>query len=257
MVPCAALIWDVTFDAACVCQVAVVCDDARSRTAREVAWHELLRRIGPEIETWAQRSPILRQARLTSTDDARAVLVLVLERLSTDGFANLRLYQSRRPVPAGDVDEVDALARLGDDDRAAADGCAGATPLRAWLRTLTRYVERDHARARLGAGERRDKRGVTTDAAPLPTSGVAGERPPITDALTMAAVVVEVRAYMDTFPEAMRRALERWLADDDFDAIAIALALPDAARARSLVRAGQARLRERFRDQMPAMFGDG
>ncbi len=258
MIPSAQLIWDATFDAACVCHVAALCDDAGSRAAREAAWHELLRRIGPEIEAWALRSPILRQARLTSADDARAVLVLVLERLSTDGFANLRLYQARRPAPVGAADEVDALARLRDDDELAAPERFGAaTPLRAWLRTLTRYVERDHARARLGTGEGRAKRGVTTDAAPLPTSGVAGERPPITDALTMAAVVAEVRAYMSTFPEAMRWALERWLADDDFDAIATALALPDAARARSLVRAGQARLRERFRDRMPAMFGDG
>lgn len=250
--------WDLSFEADCVRHVTEVCDDAAPRAARERAWHKLLIAIGPTIEAWALRSPILRQARLTSPDDARAVLVMVLERLSADGFANLRLYLARRPAPAGVADEIDALARLGDrDDQPDPDDAAlGCTPLRAWLRTLTRYLERDHVRRRLGNNEARDKRGVTSDVAPLPTSGIAGERPPITDALTMAALVAEVRTYMATFPDAMRRALERWLADADFDEIAVELELADAARARALVRAGQARLRERFRDRMPAMFGD-
>jgi len=252
--------WDLAQEGACVRLVAAVCDDAAPRPERERAWHELLRRIGPVIEGWAARSPILRQARLATPDDARAVLVAVLERLSADRFANLRLFGARRPPPAGEPDALDALARLGDgdgdddgDDRD--DAVHTRTPLRAWLRTLTRYLERDHVRRRLGNGDGRGKRGVTTDAEPLPTSGVAGERPPITDALTVAAVVAEVRAYMATFPDPMRRALERWLDDADLDDIAAELGLADAARARALIRAGQARLRERFRDRMPAMFG--
>jgi hypothetical protein len=56
-------------------------------------------------------------------------------------------------------------------------------------------------------------------------------------------------------PESMRRAVELWMEDHGFDAIAEQLALPDAARARALVRAGHARLRDRFRDRLPALFG--
>lgn len=243
--------WDAALEAACERFVEDVCNDTAARAVRERAWQALLGRIGPHVEAWSRRSPILRQARLDTPDDARAVLVAVFERLAADGFANLRLYRSRRPPPVGEGDVVDALARLGDGEDAAA---GDTTPLEAWLRTLTRYVERDHVRRRLGAGASHDKRGVTTDAAPLPTSGIAGERPPVTDTLAMAAVLAEVRAYIATFPDAMRQALERWLDDTGFDDIAAELALPDAARARALVRAAQARLRERFRERMPAMF---
>ena len=247
--------WDLADEAAGVRLVVAVCDDAAPRAAREQAWHALLVQIGPVIEAWATRSPILRQARLANPDDARAVLTLTIERLAADGFANLRRVLARRPAPAGDADQLDVLGRLGDDDGSDDDRAATQTPLRAWLRTLTRYCERDQVRRRLGESDGHAKRGVTTDAAPLPTTGLPGARPPITDVLTMAALVDEVRAYMATFPAAMRTALERWLADADFDEIAAELALPDAARARALVRAGQARLRERFRDRMPAMFG--
>ena len=252
-----AMDWDLADEATCTRLVGEVCDDQAPRAARERAWHELLRRIGPVIEAWATRSPILRQARLANPDDARAVLTMALERLAADGFANLRRFQARRPAPAGDADQLDALGRLGDDEATDDARAATATPLRAWLRTLTRYCERDQVRRRLGESEGHGKRGVTTDAAPLPTTGLPGARPPITDVLAMAALVAEVRAYMATFPDAMRAALERWLADADFDEIAAELALPDAARARALVRAGQARLRERFRERMPAMFGGG
>lgn len=251
--------WDLADEAACTRLVGEVCDDQAPRAARERAWHELLRRIGPVIEAWATRSPILRQARLANPDDARAVLTIALERLAADGFANLRRFLARRPAVAGDPDQLDLLGRLGEADADASDDtrAATATPLRAWLRTLTRYCERDQVRRRLGESAGHGKRAVTTDAAPLPTTGLPGARPPITDVLAVAALVAEVRAYMAAFPDAMRGALERWLADADFDEIAVELALPDAARARALVRAGQARLRERFRDRMPAMFGDG
>jgi DNA-directed RNA polymerase specialized sigma24 family protein len=241
--------WDATFDAECDRLVAAVCDAGLAPDRRERAWQELMGRVGPHVEAWSRRSPILRQARLTGPDEARTVLVTVLERLADDDFANLRGYLARRPPPAGEGDLVDTIARVCD----AADDAGGDTRLEAWLRTLTRYLERDHVRRRLGGGGGH-KRGVTTDAAPLPTSGIAGERPPVTDTLAMAKVVAEVRAYMATFPSTMRIALERWLDDTGFDDIARELALPDAGRARALVRAGQARLRERFRDRVPAMF---
>ncbi|MCA9677551.1 MAG: hypothetical protein H6708_21765 [Kofleriaceae bacterium] len=257
--------WDVATETACEALVAIVCDDGRAREAREQAWRELLARVAPAIESWSRRSPILRQAGLATPDDARAVLVAVLERLADDDFANLRRYLARRPPPPGQADAVDALARLVEDDGGRDDPAAeeaadpmSSTPLQAWLRTLVRYVERDQVRRRLGSGADRGKRSVTTDAAPFDTDAAAalGHRPPVTDALAIAAIVAEVRGYMATFPAPMREALELWLDETSFDEIAARLGLEDARRARALVRAGQARLRERFRDRMPAIFGE-
>ena len=239
--------WDPSFETECDRLVGDVCDAAGPRERRTRAWQALVGRIGPFVEAWSRKSPILRQAGLATADEARTVLVAVLERLAADDFANLRAYQARRPPPAGAADAIDTLARVCDDGE--------GTRFEAWLRTLTRYVERDQVRRRLGSGADHAKRSVTTEAEPLPTSGIAGERPPVTDALALAAVVSEVRAYMAAFPAEMRQALERWLDDAGFDEIATELALPDAGRARALVRAGQARLRERFRERVPALFG--
>jgi len=86
------------------------------------------------------------------------------------------------------------------------------------------------------------------DEAPEP-----GARPPMTDRLTMQKLVEEVQSYVATFPEDMRVALALWLDDLDHDEIAARLEL-DATRARALVRAGQARLRERFRGRSPLLF---
>jgi DNA-directed RNA polymerase specialized sigma24 family protein len=109
-------------------------------------------------------------------------------------------------------------------------------------------------RARLGWGTG-NKRDVNTNAERLPTAPDLGERPPITDALTVARAAQEVRAALAAFPAEMRAALELWSEDTPFDEIARRLDLPDASRARNLVRAAQARLRERFRDRVPELFG--
>lgn len=53
----------------------------------------------------------------------------------------------------------------------------------------------------------------------------------------------------------MRAALTLWTEDVDFAEIANRLGLGDAARARALVRAAQARLREQFRERVPELFG--
>ncbi len=141
------------------------------------------------------------------------------------------------------------------------------TPLRGWLVALTRFVGKDHVKRRLGwssvaaagaelAAEEsrgRSKRDLTTDAAPLEHVPEAGARPPVTDAMTMRAILVEIRAYLRTLPPAMTAALELWLDDHDFGEIATELRLDDPGRARALVRAGQARLRDRFRDRWPEL----
>lgn len=52
-------------------------------------------------------------------------------------------------------------------------------------------------------------------------------------------------------PEAVRSALALWLDDLGFDEIARKLSLADADKARELVRAGQAQMREHFRGRAP------
>lgn len=246
--------WDPAFEATCQRLIAGVCDGGAPRAARDRAWRELLVRIGPHVERWASTSALLRRAGLGGEDDARAVLVATLERLASGDFDNLRGFLARR-APAGG-DDLDALVRLAaasDDEDGGVE--ARGTPLRAWLITLVGYVERDHVRARLGwSAGGGDKRDVNSHAARFPTDGgPVTARPPITDALTAAQVMAEVRRYLATFPDGMRAAVELWMADTPFDEIAERLALGDAARARALVRAGQARLRERFRADLPPL----
>jgi DNA-directed RNA polymerase specialized sigma24 family protein len=96
------------------------------------------------------------------------------------------------------------------------------------------------------------KRDLTTNADRLGPDHDEGERPPMTDYLTMAKLLEEVTTFMTTFPEPMRRAVMMWLEDTSFEDIAAILELAPGARepvdqARALVRAGQARLREQFR----------
>ena len=85
---------------------------------------------------------------------------------------------------------------------------------------------------------RRSKRDLVTGAERLDAITEAGARPPLTDAVTLHRLMTEVSAFMDTFPDPMR-----------IDAIAMQLGLENGERARALVRAGLARLRERFRGQ--------
>lgn len=99
------------------------------------------------------------------------------------------------------------------------------------------------------------KRDLGTDAQRLHDVPEHGERPPITDLVAVRRLVADVQAYMATFPVQMREALELWLADHGFAEIAERLSLDDAERARAMVRAGQARLRERFRGNLPGLFG--
>ncbi|MCA9673638.1 MAG: hypothetical protein H6709_23460 [Kofleriaceae bacterium] len=245
--------WTATFEDACRLLVERVCDRAADRGDRDRAWRDLLTRIGPRIEGWAATSPLLRQVGLAGEDEGRAVLVAVIERLAADDFANLRRFLEHRPaVAAATVDDLDRLARAAEPDTAED---TRRTPLRAWLITLVKFAERDHVRARLGWGEG-DKRSVGTGADRLPTDGGdLGARPPVTDALTLARIAAELRAAMATFPAPMHDAIELWMTDVPFDEIATRLGLADAATARGLVRAGQARLRERFREQVPLLFG--
>lgn len=263
--------WDVAFEAHVTGLVAQACEPTLPAPERERAWRQLLVAIAPHVERWAKHAPILRRVGLRSEDEPREILARVLGRLAERGFANLASFVSRTPTLAAaepELELVEGLARLarlresddeGDEaaserpERAADD--VSRTPFRAWLLTLVDYAVKDHVRHRLGWGDRSEgegtKRDINTNAERLDAAPEAGARPPITDYLAMARLVHEVHAFMDGFPAPMRDALRLWLDDEAFDAIAERLGLGSTEAARALVRAGQARLRERFRGSWP------
>lgn len=258
--------WTADFDRRCAQIIENVCDPSMARADRDARWRELIASIGPHLETWARQSFVLRRYQLATEDDARTVLVATLGRLHADDFANLRMYLSRQP-PGSERDrvETDALARLARlssaeseepepvPARATADD-ATRTPLRAWLLRLLAFVIKDHVRQRLGWAHQPDqpaptKRDVNTNADRLEVADLQGARPPVTDLVTMTRFIDEVNAFIATFPADMRTAITMWLEDADFEDIALQLGNGTTAqRARALVRAGKARLREQFRD---------
>lgn len=250
--------WNQAFETETCAVVARVVEGGPGQPA---AWRSLMVRIAPHIEAWAKASRVLRRCRLAGEDDCRAVMVDVLERLASSDYANLRTFMARRATavdgPADDlVAEVVKLGKLDEDSDGERDASEG-TPLRAWLLRLVDFSARDHVRRRLGwAAEPGEptKRDLHTDASPLDAGAEPGTRPPMTDRLTVSKLVAEVREHMASFPEDMRTALVLWMDDVDVAEIADRLRLGDAGRARALVRAGQARLRERFRGRSPLLF---
>lgn len=241
--------WDQSFDGECRALVErVVAGDRAS-------WRTLLVKIAPRIEEWARGNRLLRRCRLAGDDDVRAVMVDVLERLASGEYANLKRFLARAEPDATPDELVTAVMKLGklDEDEPRADDTAH-TPLRAWLLRLVDFVARDHVRHRLGWTADASKRKVQSDHVPLSAAPDIGVRPPLTDRLTIARLVAEIQDYIATFPDDMRHAVLLWLDDDAPEDIATKLALVDAAKARALVRAAQARLRERFRGRSPLLF---
>lgn len=224
---------------------------------RAGAWRGLMVLLAPHLEAWARGNRLLRRCRLAGEDDARAVMVAAFERLTASDHANLRAFAAREAAAEDEADalmtDLTRLGRLDEGDAEPADDADDA-PVKAWLLRLLDYVARDHVRRRFGWAEATDgpsKRDLGTDAARLDGVADAGARPPLTDRLTVGRLVAEVRAYMASFPAPMQAALDLWLDDRGFAEIAAALTLADADAARALVRAGQARLRERFRGRAP------
>ena len=225
------------------------------------AWRSLMVKIAPRLEGWARHNKLLKRCRLSTEDDARAVMVAVLERLAANNYENLKAFLAHtEPAPPDDdlVAEVIKLGKLDDEGSAPGepDDNTG-TPLRAWLLRLVDFTSRDHVRKRLGWGPRDgspNKRDLHSDAAPLEDSPEPAARPPMTDRLTVSKLVAEVTQTIDTFPADMANAVRLWLDDVDPIDIAKRLALADAGKAKALIRAGQARLRERFRGRSPVLF---
>ncbi len=225
---------------------------------RAGAWRGLMVHLAPHLEAWARASRLLRRCRLAGDDDARAVMVAVFERLAANDHANLRAFVAREAAAEAAADalltDLERLGRLEEPDDVDAAPAAEDAPVKAWLLRSLDYTAHDHVRRRFGWADRDDgpsKRDLGSDAVRLDAVDDAGARPPLTDRLTVSRLVAEVRAYMTTFPAPMQAALDLWLDDHGFAEIAAALSLADADAARALVRAGQARLRERFRGRAP------
>jgi hypothetical protein len=212
--------------------------------------------VAPHIEAWARRSPVLRRCRLATEDDARAILVATMVRLKQREFENLRTFISRQ------ADELAPLPSADEADVAADDSTDNTrTPLRAWLLGLVRFLIKDHVEQRLGwhgdrraedddpSGRQASKRDLGTDAARFDELFELGSRPPITNMLAGQELLDRVVAHLATFPPTMRDALEAWLRGETFQEIALSLSLRDADAARALIRAGQARLRDRLREK--------
>lgn len=272
--------WDEALDRECHAHILRICGASVPRE-RVVCWRALLLDIAPFLEDWALRSAVLRRCGLATEDDAREVLVRVLERLRARDYGNLRSYLARRDLD-GDaqdreealrVERLAALARLREDDDEPAHATptverqSRTTPFRAWVLTLLRYAIKDHVRERLGwavaPGQGTDKRDVNTHAERLDDVSVSGVRPPMTDYLTLSRFLTEVSAFLGTLPPELRQAFEHWLDDLDYEAIAARLvasgALPadgtaSPERALLLVRAAKARLRDRFRGDFAVLF---
>lgn len=226
------------------------------------AWRALMVKIAPRLEGWARGNRLLKRCRLSTDDDARAVMVAVLERLAASDYENLKAFLAHTEPAAPEDDLVAEVIRLGklDEDDSSGTGEPDddiGTPLRAWLLRLVDFTSRDHVRKRLGWGPRDgapNKRDLHSDAAPLSDSPEPSARPPMTDRLTVSKLVAEVTQTIDTFPADMATAVRLWLDDVDPGEIAKRLALSDPAKAKALIRAGQARLRERFRGRSPVLF---
>lgn len=227
-------------------------------TRAQEAWRALMVKIAPRLEGWARNNRLLKRCRLAGDDDARAVMVAVLERLADRDYQNLAAFLAHKELALPEPDLVADVIRLGklDDDEPETDADQG-TPLRAWLLRLVDFTSRDHVRRRLGWGQREgagSKRDLTTDAGSLEDHPEPAARPPMTDRLTVSKLVDEVTEHIETFPAEMRTAVIMWLDDAEPAEIAKRLDLGDPARAKALIRAGQARLRERFRGRSPVLF---
>ena len=263
--------WDRELDEACAGLVQALLD-AETEAERRRSWQALVVRIAPHIEGWASGSWLLRRWRLDGEDDARAVLVAVLDRLARDDHANLRRFAQRRglagPDRSPELDLVQRASRiamstgtdeLAEEVDATADQGRGGTPFRAWLLTLVRFCANDHVRRRVGWADVGEggptKRDFGTDARSLTGAPERSERPPVTDALTIRAFVAEVEAFCEDFPVPMRLAFEGWIEGLDYEAIAARVEADDAAAARKLVRAAQARLRHHFRGRWEQALG--
>jgi DNA-directed RNA polymerase specialized sigma24 family protein len=188
----------------------------------ELAWKELWCTIErPLAQMIAQPSFLGRLGGLE--DDRQNIVLAVMARLRADRLHRLRLYiEARRANPQ--------------------------LRFMSWLRVVAKRVGIDYLRAHpeyiRRTREDASRPGQWVQPEPLPPSSQGlGQRPPMTDLGTAHQLLV----LAAELPGRQRRALEMWVHDQSFDAIADSLALTDAAEARRVVRAALERLRRHVR----------
>ena len=255
--------WDLAFEKQCVAHTTGLVNALQSND-RVCAWQSLLEMVAPHIEAWAQQSWMLKRYRINSEDDARTVLLGVLERMQAKDYANLRAFLASAADPspdpgphAADAERLVWAARydeLEHEDPATGEPATGepGTPFRAWLITLVRFCAADHVRRRVGwalprPGAPSSKRDVGTDAQRLTDLAPSGTRPPVTDYIRLRRFIADVEAFAAGFPEDMQQALKAWLTGHNFKEMAAQGIAASPQAAEKLVKAAKSRLREHFR----------
>jgi DNA-directed RNA polymerase specialized sigma24 family protein len=194
------------------------------------AWAELVGALVPHIRRMAASHKSMRARQLaTAPDDVSEVTTASLERLSRDGFHNLRRYLLQR-------EHLGARAQRFDS----------------WLYGAVDFTIREHVRRRYGRGGRASamqalpsKRDLSTDA------GKWGEEPAALLSelgVTGRLELLQIFEYVDRhFAEPETRAMRLHYAEGlAFDELALRLGLPDAHSAERLIRKLNQRLRQRF-----------
>jgi hypothetical protein len=189
------------------------------RSTQGSTWRELVALLWPTV-AWYVRTSRVMMVLARQDDHVQAATLSVFEKLSRNGCQAIRLFGAWREAHA---------------DKTILD----------WLQIVSTNVCRDYVRACTGRGagdDGIDKRLLNSLATLLPDEDALPK--PSTLSATSTHAAREIARWADEhLPAAQRRGLEAWLAGDDFDVIAEAMALADAAAAKRLVRAAIASLR--------------
>ena len=198
---------------------------ADAAQGNEAAWWLLWEQVEPKLER------LLRNPRITGRlsrdiDDQRNILVTVIEKLQDDDSRRLRQFVEKRELNKGGFE--------------------------AWVVVVTKRVAIDYMRAHHDYIDHRRSRdendGVGEWVIPqeLPSeSQLVGSRPPVTN---RGAALALLRYAYDTLPVDQMRALELWILNQPYGAIAQELGMESAEEANKSVRAALERLRRRFRE---------
>jgi DNA-directed RNA polymerase specialized sigma24 family protein len=193
---------------------------ARVKSTSDPAWRELVELLWPELTRLVRASRAM-VALAQSDDHVHNAALLVLEKVSSDGFRAARLARAWTEAHPGKT--------LGD-----------------WLRIVTANAARDYARARTrksGSGALAvDRRLVSSLASLLPDEDELGPASMLSQTSGYAARELARWADRELPPE-QRAALACWLKGASFEEIATEIGAIDEAAAKRVVRAAVAALR--------------
>jgi DNA-directed RNA polymerase specialized sigma24 family protein len=227
------------------------CLDAllRATLAGELsAWRSLQAALEPRIHAIVRRSPKARAWHFaSSTDDIRDITVAAFERLSRNGFRNLRCYH----------------------ERATQASCVRNTTFDSWLHGAVEYAILDHIRKRFGRSPQQPRSAADSPLPSRPRRALLRDQEHLfvvddpgfraaSVAITQRLLAKQVLAHVARSFSLQEAAAVRmyYLEDSELDEIARALRLPDAAAANRMIRKLNARLRYHFGRSRCAYSGD-